>query len=357
MAWDRHSTRLLAVDRYHPDRAAVCEAGAVLRGGGLVAFPTETVYGLGANALDAGAVERIFEAKGRPADNPLIVHLNTYEALERYFPGLPVAVPELARRFWPGPLTLVLEGGARFPPAVTGGLATVAVRIPSHPVALALITAAGVPVAAPSANLSGRPSPTTAAHVLDDLDGRIDLVLDGGPSGLGVESTVLDLSGDRPVILRPGGITLSELEAALGSVQLDSGVDGGPCPEKPRSPGMKYTHYAPRAPLIVFDGSDADRVSRCILLEAELLAAAGFQVGVMACDETASLYDGLGYTVIKAGRRADPATVAAVLYETLRRFDRLNVDTILAEGVPAVGMGLAVMNRLRRAAGGNVVPV
>lgn len=357
---ERHRlpTRVLAVDPRHPEGQALSEAGEVLRGGGLVAFPTETVYGLGANALDGRAVEGIFRAKGRPADNPLIVHLDAAGDIGNYIGQVPAAVTLLAGRFWPGPLTVVLRGGEVFPPAVTAGLRTVAFRVPAHPVARALIGAAGVPLAAPSANASGRPSPTTAAHVLDDLDGLVDLVLDGGSAGLGVESTVLDLSGRRPVILRPGGVTPEQLQEVLGPVDLDPAVNGAKeAAERPRSPGMKYVHYAPRAPLVLFEAGDDAKLVQRVLAEAGRLAAEGVQVGILACRENAHHYRDRGYTVVVSGLRAEPGTVAASLYESLRRFDRLAVDMILAEGVPADGMGLAVMNRLRRAAGGNVVTV
>jgi L-threonylcarbamoyladenylate synthase len=355
MERDNGSTRRLVVDPKHPNPSVIREAGAVLRQGGLVAFPTETVYGLGANALDPRAVTGIFRAKGRPGDNPLIVHIEGPEALANYVERIPPAVSKLAERFWPGPLTLVIENRNKFPAVVTGGLETVAVRVPGHPVALALIRAAGVPVAAPSANISGRPSPTTAGHVMDDLAGRIDLVLDGGPSGLGVESTVLDLTGRNPVILRPGGVTRRELEAVLGPVELDPSVDGQAPGGKPRSPGMKYTHYAPRAPLLLFEGCGKESMAARILAEAGRLAGEGRKVGILACEETAQIYAREGYPVVVAGRRSDPESVAAALYESLRRFDRMEVDVILAEGISEEGVGLAVMNRLRRAAGGNII--
>ena len=357
MEQGRLPTRVMVVKPGEEDGPAVLEAGAVLQAGGLVAFPTETVYGLGASALNEQAVAGIFKAKGRPADNPLIVHIDSFNSLGQYFPPVTERVRLLAAHFWPGPLTLVLRGGDRFPAVVSGGLGTVAVRVPAHPVALALIRAAGVPVAAPSANVSGRPSPTTAVHVLDDLDGRIDLVLDGGPAGLGVESTVLDLSGEQPVILRPGGVTPRQLEALLGSVKLDPAVNGTAEDERPRSPGMKYTHYAPRAPVVLFDGNDSARLVTRILAEAERLAARGQRVGILACRDNESMYQGQGYAVITTGWRDDPVTIAAALYESLRCFDRQSVDTILVEGVPAEGLGLAVMNRLLRAAGGHVVKI
>ncbi len=351
-----YKTRHLVVDPGQPDAAIIQEAGALLREGELVAFPTETVYGLGANALNAQAVAGIFVAKGRPADNPLIVHVDSPRSLERYIDQVPPILAQLAARFWPGPLTLVLRGGHAFAPVVTGGLDTVAVRVPDHPVALALIRAAGVPVAAPSANVSGRPSPTTAAHVLDDLSGKIALVLDGGPAGLGVESTVLDVSGNCPVILRPGGTIQRDLEAVLGEVKVAPDVDGGAIAgDRPRSPGMKYTHYAPRASLVLFEGYDPGRVAAGVLDEARRLVADGRKVGILTYRETASLYDGQGYSVVVVGKRSDPGTVAASLYASLRRFDYLGVEVILAEGIASDGLGMVVENRLRRAAGGHVV--
>ncbi|MCL2337318.1 MAG: L-threonylcarbamoyladenylate synthase [Firmicutes bacterium] len=367
MIQSRLPTGLLAVDPRKPEKYSMQKACAILLAGGLVAFPTETVYGLGANALDERAVARIFAAKGRPADNPLIVHFAAAARLNPFFKRLPPMAWLLAERFWPGPLTLVLKNDYGFSAAVTGGLGTVAVRVPAHPVALALLGALGVPVAAPSANVSGRPSPTTAAHVLDDLEGRIDLVLDGGPAWLGVESTVLDLTGERPVLLRPGGVTLQQLEAVVGPVSLDPAVndpawaesenEGESESKQPRSPGMKYTHYAPKARVLLFDGADSAGVAAKILAEAAALTGAGQRVGILACRDHESSYREQGYDVIAAGWREDPAPLAASLYEALRCFDRIPVDVILAEGVPARGLGLAVMNRLFKAAGGNVVKV
>ena len=356
MEFCRRPTQLRVLDSRNPEVGLIQEAAKVLREGGLVAFPTETVYGLGANALDSRAVTDIFTAKGRPADNPLIVHVHEAGAIANYIKEIPATAKKLADRFWPGPLTLVLKGSRSFPRSVTGGLATVAFRVPAHPVALALIRAAGVPVAAPSANASGRPSPTTAQHVMEDLAGRIDLVLDGGPAGVGVESTVLDLTGGVPLILRPGGVTLQELEEVLGPVEIDPSVNGSRV-EKPRSPGMKYLHYAPRAPLLLFEGSNADALAGYILAEAARLAARGLRVGLLTYEDTAHLYAGKGYEIVVAGSSSDPGTVAAALYDSLRRFDQLGVDRILAQGIATEGVGLAVMNRLIRAAGGKVITI
>jgi len=361
------ATKRMKVSPACPGPEIIAGAAAVLLNGGLVAFPTETVYGLGANALDPRAVSRIFEAKGRPADNPLIVHVAAPEDTRALVAGsLPGAAERLMEAFWPGPLTLVLPAAAWVPPQVTAGLSTVALRMPGHPVALALIRAAGVPVAAPSANTSGRPSPTMADHVMDDLRGRIEIVLDGGPCGLGLESTVLDLTGETPVILRPGGVTPRDITRLLGRVEVDPAADGPaaslPPPaagadnaDGPRSPGMKYTHYAPRAPLFLFEGRP-ELVAAKILAAARDHAAAGRRVGILTCAGRDD-YRQAGEMVLAAGRREEPASVAAGLYAALRKFDESGVDVILAEGLDGGGVALAVRNRLRRAAGGRVVTV
>jgi len=366
------ATKRLIVSPACPEPEIIATAAAVLLNGGLVAFPTETVYGLGANALDPRAVPRIFEAKGRPADNPLIVHVAAPEDTRALVAGpLPRAAELLMEAFWPGPLTLVLPAAGRVLPQVKAGLSTVALRMPDHPVALALIRAAGVPVAAPSANTSGRPSPTVAGHVMEDLRGRIEVVLDGGPCGLGLESTVLDLTGETPVILRPGGVTPRDIARLLGRVLVDPAADGpsgallppedylppvrgADKADGPRSPGMKYTHYAPRAPLFLFEGKP-DIVAAKILATARDHAAAGRRVGILACADRDD-YRQAGEVVL-AGRREEPASVAAGLYAALRRFDEAGVDVILAEGLEGGGVGLAVRNRLRKAAGGRVVTV
>lgn len=321
----------LTPDRPEPD--AIAAAAARLRDGGLVAFPTETVYGLGVAALDAAAVRRLFAAKGRPADDPLIVHVADASGLAALVTGRPAIVDALAARFWPGPLTIVLPRSPLVPDEVTAGLDTVAVRVPAHPVAHALLAAAGIPVAAPSANLFSRPSPTRAAHVLEDLDGRIDMVLDGGPTQVGVESTVLDLSGRVPVVLRPGAVTLDMLRPLLPDVRLR----GGDTTEGPqRSPGLLAKHYSPRAPLTLYEGP-LDRVVERMRVDAAAADAAGRRVGVLVPDD-------------------DAAVMAARLYAALREFDAAGVDEILAR-LPPSGDGLseAVADRLRRAAAGRIV--
>lgn len=347
-------TRVLQADVAHPEPEVLEAAAKVIREGGVVAFPTETVYGLGADATSAEAVGRIFEAKGRPSDNPLIVHVADREQLDQVVSLVPPVAERLIERFWPGPLTLVLPKVASVPHAVTGGLETVGVRMPDHPVALALIRAAGLPVAAPSANRSGRPSPTAAEHVLEDLGGRIPLVIDGGETGVGLESTVIDLTIDPPVILRPGGITLEEIAEAIGAVEVAASVDGAEAGEAPRSPGMKYVHYAPKARVILVDGPvlHMQEKIRDLILEFQ---EEGRRVGIMCGAESRGLY--LAQVVMEYGSRGDLAAVASDLFGTLRAFDRHGVDVILVEGVPTTGIGLAIMNRLRRAAGGQVVQV
>jgi L-threonylcarbamoyladenylate synthase len=267
---------------------------------------------------------------------------------------VPPAADLLMERFWPGPLTLVLPKRQAIPDAVTGGLETVGVRMPNHPVALALIRAAGVPLAAPSANRSGRPSPTVAEHVLEDLAGRIPMVLDGGETGLGLESTVLDLTVDPPVLLRPGGITLEQLCAEIGPVDVAAAVLGGEVGEAPRSPGMKYTHYAPKAQVLLVEGPVLQMQNKIRDL-AEEFEAEGKKVGIMCSAESRGVYP--AHVVLEYGSREDLADIASDLFSTLRAFDRHQVDVILAEGVPTTGIGLAIMNRLRRAAGGQVVKV
>lgn len=347
-------TVVLAVDPVCPEAAAIRRAAAVLRNGGLVAFPTETVYGLGANALVECAVQGIFAAKDRPAYDPLIVHLAGREWLSDVAAGVPPLACELADRFWPGPLTLVLPRHARIPSVVTAGGPTVAVRVPAHPVALALIRAAGVPVAAPSANRFGRLSPTQAAHVLDDLDGRIDLVLDGGPTPVGVESTVLSLAAPVPTILRPGGISREALEAALGQVDVlerallpDEGVS---------SPGTLTKHYAPRARLVLYRGG-REGVLQAMDRAASQLVDEGERVGMLVADEDFAAFDGATVLLQSVGAAEDLADVARRLFASLRALDQAGVSVILVRDFGASGLGLAIRDRLVRAADGRVLEV
>lgn len=360
-------TRVLRVDPAHPDPGAIAAAAQVLRRGQLLAFPTETVYGLGADALDPRAVRAIFEAKGRPADNPLIVHVSRPHQAWELAQNPPALASDLAAAFWPGPLTLVMECAKGVPPETTAGLGTVAVRIPSHPVALALLEAAGIPVAAPSANLSGKPSPTRAEHVLQDLEGRIDAVLDGGETGVGVESTVLDLTADPPLILRPGGVSREELQRVIGRVGEAASEES----QRPRSPGLKYRHYAPRARAVVVHGSPQD-IAQALqrLLPAsqassppgvDSLPALGrspSDPGRVAClvsRETAAALPQPWPGLFVLGSREEPQEAARLLYRALREVDGPGVELIVMEAYDEAGIGRALMDRMRRAAGGREV--
>lgn len=350
------------MDPLDMDQQALQVAGAVIREGGLVAFPTETVYGLGADAMSADAVARIFQAKGRPTDNPLIVHVADPSGVEEVGRDLPPIFYQLVDFFWPGPLTLVLPRNPNVPDLTTAGLLTVAVRMPAHPVAIELIRQSGCPIAAPSANRSGRPSPTTAEHVLQDLAGSIHVVLDGGPAAVGVESTVLDLTGDLPVLLRPGGVTVETLREIVGEISIDPSVlaSGLDAEERPRSPGMKYRHYAPEAPLWVVEGA-FDRVGEALVEMLRRHTSRGERVGMLVTEEMrrqcADELERAGERVAVAvtGSRAQPEGVAAQLFAALRRIDDVGVDVVLAEGIEESGVGLAVMNRLRKASGGRIV--
>jgi L-threonylcarbamoyladenylate synthase len=345
-------TDVIRVDPDSPDAAALARAADCLRRGGLVAFPTETVYGLGVHALDRAAVRRLFEAKGRPANDPLIVHIDSFERIHDLVARLPDSAHDLATRFWPGPLTLVLPRSPRVPDEVTAGLNTVAVRVPAHPVARALLAAAGVPVAAPSANLFSRPSPTRASHVLDDLTDRIDLVVDGGPTQVGVESTVLDLSSDVPTILRPGAVSLEMLRDVVPRVEQRS--TDTPARGAMPSPGMLERHYAPRAPLTVYDGDTSDAVGR-LVDDARAAIAQGRRVGIMVADEdrgALAAVEGHGSRaiVLYLGSAQDFATVASRLYASMRELDAAGVDRILVRGFPGEdGLAVAIRDRLRRA--------
>jgi len=347
-------TILLKVNPERPELEKIRAAARVIRSGGLVAFPTETVYGLGANALDEEAVSKIFKAKDRPADNPIIVHIANKEDISVLTERLPEKAGPLISKFWPGALTILAAKSELVPDATTAGLSTVAVRMPSHPVARALIAEAGVPIAAPSANIAGRPSPTTAEHVLKDLSGRIEMVIDGGPVGFGVESTVLDLTSNVPTVLRPGPVTVEELQKILGKVEVHP-VAKAEAPTEAviaQAPGMKYRHYAPRAEVIVVEGPIGHVVSKIQEL-AKKHGHDGKKVGVMATKESAHKYRADVVKVV--GPREDLVTVAKNLFRVLREFDDAGVDVVLAEGLETTGIGLAIMNRLRKAAGNKIV--
>ncbi|MDE7219108.1 MAG: threonylcarbamoyl-AMP synthase [Oscillospiraceae bacterium] len=325
----------------------IAAAAAILRDGGLLGIPTETVYGLGANGLDPMAVRRIFQAKGRPQDNPLILHVPGSSWLERYCREIPEKAYTLAEKFWPGPLTMILPRREIVPDEVTCGLGTVGIRCPNHPVTLAIIRTAGIPVAAPSGNLSGRPSPTCAAHMLEDMDGRIDAIVDGGPCGVGVESTIIDLTSLVPRLLRPGGLPLEALQEVLGEVAVDKAIlaplSAG---EKPKAPGMKYRHYAPKAPVTVVAGKGG-RTAQYIREQM------GEHTGVICFDEYTDRFPGCAVEAI--GSSQDPGEQARRVFDALRAFDGTDVTAIFAQCPGDAGLGLAVANRLKKAAGFQVV--
>lgn len=349
-------TVVYKVNRDNPEMEEIQAAAVIIKAGGLVAFPTETVYGLGANALNADAVLALFAAKNRPLDNPPIVHVKNVSDVYKLTETVPPNAESLMKQFWPGPLTLVFERSNIVPDVTTAGLETIALRMPMHKVALALIRESGCPIAAPSANLAGKPSPTTAKHVLEDLNGRIDMILDAGATRIGVESTVLDVSIDPPMMLRPGGTSLETLQKAVGEIQLHPFITAHEelLAEKARSPGMRHKHYAPKAQVILVEGV----VPAVMAQVKELIGACWMQekrVGVLATDETAWAYES---DVVKSmGSRRNLDEIAANLFRLLREFDEENVDVIIAEGVTTEGIGLAVMNRLRKASGYNIIKV
>lgn len=353
-AWEsaEMKTKIVRIEEENIDMQAIREAGEILKAGGLVAFPTETVYGLGGDALNGESSGKIYAAKGRPSDNPLIIHIAGMGYLPRIVKRIPQAAYRLAGRYWPGPLTMIFEKAECVPLETTGGLGTVAVRMPSNRTARALIEAAGGYVAAPSANLSGRPSPTLAKHVIEDMDGRIDMIIDGGEADIGLESTIVDLTGEGAVILRPGYITREMLEDTVGKVAVDRTILDGDSAGAPKAPGMKYRHYAPRGSLVIVEGTQ-EQVAACINEKLKAHRQAGERTGVIATDETAALYR--ADSVRSPGRRSDEEAIAKHLFRILREFDEEDVQFIYAESFDARGMGQAIMNRLLKAAGHQVV--
>jgi L-threonylcarbamoyladenylate synthase len=343
-------TVVLHVDSQKPECAEVRIAADFIKKGGLVAFPTETVYGLGADALNPKAVRALFKAKNRPLDNPPIVHVCSAQQVCRLVADVPSEAERIMRRFWPGPLTLIFKRSNIVPDVTVADLDTIAIRMPRHNVALALIRESGCPISAPSANLAGKPSPTSARHVLNDLCGKIDAVLDAGPTRIGVESTVLDLTVEPPQILRPGGTPYETLKKTVGNVQLSpfATAEKAVPIEKARSPGVKHKHYAPDADMIIVEGELSAVVKKVNEL-AESYIRKGSKVGILCTDETAKHYR--QDHVKSLGSRKDLSTVARNLFSLLREFDTEKVDVIIAEGVPVHGLGLAVMNRLRKASG------
>lgn len=367
--------RLNAGERKH----ALREAGRIIREGGLVAFPTETVYGLGADALNAEAAAKIYKAKGRPSDNPLIIHISDVSQVYNIAKEVPETARILMKEFWPGPLTIILWKKAYVPDGTTGGLPTVAIRMPSHPVARAFIRESGRVIAAPSANTSGRPSPTMAEHVYEDMNGRIPMILDGGPVDIGIESTIIDLTGEKPIILRPGFISRAMLSQAIGPVGIDPAIVSRE-PEKEdiiaKAPGMKYRHYAPKGELTLIEGSREavrDKINSLVKEKIQM----GYKVGVIATDETIGSYHGnnpgegktfarsdpdqTGTILVEGplcrsiGSRDHPETVAASLYRILREFDSMECDYIYSESFFEEGLGNAIMNRMLKAAGYHLI--
>jgi L-threonylcarbamoyladenylate synthase len=332
------------------------DAASILQKEGLVAFPTETVYGLGGDALDTEAAKKIYEAKGRPSDNPLIVHIADMDKLVDLVEEIPEKAYQLSDKFWPGPLTMIMRKSNKVPYGTTGGLDTVAIRMPSNKIALQLIRESGVCIAAPSANTSGRPSPTKAEHVIEDLNGKIDMIIDGGAVGIGLESTIVDLTSEIPTILRPGFITKEMLEEVIGNVEIDETIIAKKTDPnlRPKAPGMKYKHYAPKAELTIVEGTEQAVVDTINEYAAQKMEK-GFRVGVIATDETFARYKASCVKTI--GSRHDEEQIARGLYAILRDFDEQEVDVIYSEGFADSKLGQAIMNRLLKAAGYHVVEV
>ncbi|MCI6421476.1 MAG: threonylcarbamoyl-AMP synthase [Blautia sp.] len=348
------NTIIQKVEKEHPDETVLKQAGEILKSGGLVAFPTETVYGLGGDGLNARSSEKIYAAKGRPSDNPLIIHISDMESLDRIVSYVPEKARKLAEKYWPGPLTMIFQKSEEVPLETTGGLDSVAVRMPSHKTARMLIRYGGGYVAAPSANTSGRPSPTKASHVIEDLNGKVEMILDGGEVGIGLESTIVDFTEEIPVILRPGYINQEMLEEVLGQVRMDKGLLITDTGIRPKAPGMKYRHYAPKAQLTIIEGN-TEAVVQEINRRCQDGEAAGLRAGVIGTDETVSAYH--AQVVKSIGTRQDEESIARHLFGILREFDEEKVDMIFSESFETPRMGQAIMNRLLKAAGHHIIKV
>lgn len=352
------NTKIIKLESLEHKEEKLMEAAKILQKGGLVAFPTETVYGLGADGLNSEAAAKIYSAKGRPSDNPLILHIADMNMISKLAKNISEDAMKVMNAFWPGPLTVILNKTDIVPYGTTGGLDTVAIRMPSHPVARELIRIANVAVAAPSANTSGRPSPTTAQHVIQDLDGKIDMIVDGGKVGIGIESTIVDMTGENPMILRPGYITKPMLEEVVKkTVKIDlailtkEGMNG----VRPKAPGMKYKHYAPKGDLTIVSGDNIEKVVGKIHELVEEKQKEGYRVGIIATDETASQY---GEGIVKSiGSRNDEVSISVGLYSVLREFDDEGVDFIYSEAFEQDDFGQAIMNRLLKAAGYSIIKV
>ncbi|MEW6624213.1 MAG: L-threonylcarbamoyladenylate synthase [Bacillota bacterium] len=351
-------TRYFKIDPVYPNIMVLKMGAEIIIEGGIVAFPTETVYGLGADGLNEDALERIFFAKGRPMDNPLILHISSIKNVRDVASYVPLSAKKAMRAFWPGPLTVVLPKSYQIPDEVTAGLPTVAVRMPAHPLALKLIKLARVPVAAPSANLSGRPSPTTGLHVLRDLKGKIEMIIDGGPARWGIESTVVDFTSDVPTILRPGAVTREMLEAVIGPVAFDKAIYDKE--STPKSPGVKYIHYAPRGEMFLIKGEDRSKVTEKIRDLVKENQKLGKKVAVLASEETCIKMQKLSINpdyMASLGSTKKLEMVASRIYSLLRNCDKLGMDIILTEDFPEEGIGAAVMNRLIKACGHKILKI
>lgn len=345
-------TKIIKIDKNNIDKKDIELAASLIKSGEVVAFPTETVYGLGANGLDEVAVRKIYKAKGRPSDNPLILHIANLEDLYVLVKEVPDIALKVMDKFWPGPLTIVFKKKDIVPDIISAGLDTVAIRMPENKIAKEIILKSGVPIAAPSANTSGRPSPTRAGHVIEDMKEKIPMIIDGGNTDVGLESTVIDLSSDTPMILRPGGISYEDLKELIPNLIEDKSI----LDEKfiPKSPGQKYRHYAPKSEMILFEGEIEDIVKE-IKNKTEIYQSQGKKVGIMGTEETKDFYtEGV---VLVVGSRDDKATISSNLFQTIRSFDNKNVDIILGEAIDLEGIGKAIMNRMMKAAGGKIVKV
>lgn len=345
-------TRIVKIDEEHIDDELIEQAGRIIKSGGLVAFPTETVYGLGGDALNPDSSKKIYAAKGRPSDNPLIVHVAEFDAIKKIVKEIPEKAKKLSDAFWPGPLTIIMDKSDAVPYETTGGLDTVAVRFPVDKVARAFIKASGGYIAAPSANISGRPSPTCAKYVIEDMNGRIDMIIDGADNNIGLESTIIDLTGEVPMLLRPGYITIDELRNVLGEVDIDKTIMDGNCKDRPKAPGMRYRHYAPKGDLTIVSGSDT-KVVEYINLEVAKAKANGKKVGIIATQDNIEAYTCDSIKCI--GDKKDEKTIAHRLYTILREFDDEDVEVMYSECFDASGVGQAIMNRLLKAAGHKLI--
>ena len=340
-------TKIVKVNPENIDYNIIKEAAQIINRGGTVVFPTETVYGIGADALNDEAVDKIFKAKGRPQDNPLIVHIAEFDELYDLIEEVPDNAKLLAEKFWPGPLTMILYKKAILSDKITAGLNTAAIRLPKNSIALALIKESNKPIAAPSANTSGKPSPTEASHVIEDLMGKVDMIIDGGSTYIGLESTVVDMTSSVPMILRPGGVTKEDIISVLGECDYDPAIIRSEEKIIPKSPGQKYRHYSPKAKVILYKGRP-EQIAEKINEDYDKLTSQGFKTGIMSTVQTEEFYQ--GKITICIGDRTKPLTISSNLFKGLRDFDHMGVDIVLSEAVDEEGLGKAILNRLGKAA-------